>query len=417
MTALNVPATNNKLLDAIQAELPPLTATRLAEATKAIVQAKERGGKVVVVTGSGPNIHEGVTTLIAALISKEIVDGVLTSSAVIAHELAGSLDKVKRFPGAELGLALQEPMTYSKPPAGKYFLPRGEVFEITELTEQETDTISADFPVDREFLNRAGTIEGKVIIKAAGNMAYPMGPRTELLASTLLKTCKKKREPLEAVAGPGADPMTMIGAASTFGVPVLVSIPQMVGGGNVGICIGDSISIKERCERVARLLGGASVIVESALALAQEIHDGPFETYTGHGIWAPVTGTPTYTLRDKHLIRIDLDPALQAVWEKERAGGDVQKAIDDGKPKTKLFNVPFRMEMSGFARLERSTPIVGDIGALWPLLARGVAEGLGKRLDFTSYPQGTPEGQAMREWIVENVAFFDLARFNARTRG
>jgi len=416
MTCLNCPAPNNKLLDAIQAELPPQTATRLAEATKAIVQSKKHDGKVVVVTGSGPNIHEGVTTLVAGLIRQEIVDGVITSSAVIAHELAGALDKVKRFPGAGLGLALQEPMTYTKPPAGKYFLPRGEVFEITELTEEEVDTISADFPVDREFLKKARGIDGKIIIKAAGNMAYPMGPRTELLATTLLETCQKQREPLEAIAGPGADPMTMIGAASTRGVPVLVSIPQMVGGGNVGICIGDSISIKDRCERIARLLGGAAVIVESALALAQEIHDGPFETYTGHGIWAPFTGTTAYTLRDKHLIRIDLDPALQAVWEKEREGGDVQKAIDDGKPKTKLFNVPFRMEMSGFARLERSTPIIGDIGAIWPLLARGVAEGLGKRLEFTSYPQGTPQGQAMRDWIVENVSFFDLARLNTRAR-
>jgi hypothetical protein len=413
---MTAPPANNKLLDAIQAELPTTTATRLDEATKAIVQAKKHGGKVVVATGSGPNIHEGVTTLIAGMIRQEIVDGVITSSAVIAHELAGALDKVNRFPGGSLSFALQEPMTLSEPPAGKYFLPRGEVFEITELTEKEIDTISADFPVDKAFLKKASGIEGKVIIKAAGNMAYPMGPRTESLVSTLLKTCKKKREPLEAIAGLGADPMTMIGAASARSIPVLVSIPQMVGGGNVGICIGDSITIKDRCERVARLLGSASVIVESALALAQEIHDGPFETYTGHGIWSPVTGTPTYTLRDKHLIRIDLDPALQTVWEKEHAGGDVQRAIDDGKPKTKLFNVPFRMEMSGFARLEKSNPVIGDIGAIWPLLARGVAEGLGKRLEFTSYPQATPDGQAMREWIVENVSFFDFARLNAKTK-
>jgi hypothetical protein len=413
---MNAPATNNKQLDAIQAGLSPAITTRLEEAIKAIVNAKKKGGKVVVVTGSGPNIHEGITTLIAGLINQEIVDGVITSSAVVAHELAGALDKVKRFSGGNLGFSLQEPMSLREPPAGQYFLPRGEVFEITELTEKEIDTISADFPVDKALLKKANNIEGKVIIKAAGNMGYPMGPRTEALASVLIKICKKKREPLEAIAGPGADPMTMVGAASARGIPVLVSIPQMVGGGNVGICIGDSISIKDRCERIARLLGSASVIVESALALAQEIHDGPFETYTGHGIWGPVTGTPTYTLRDKHLIRIDLDPALQTVWEKEHAGGDVQRAIDDGKPKTKLFNVPFRMEMSGFARLEKSNPVIGDIGAIWPLLARGVAEGLGKRLDFTSYPQTTPDGQAMREWIVENVSFFDFARLNVKAR-
>ncbi len=51
---------------------------------------------MVVVTGSGPNLHEGVTTLIAELIHKGVVDGVVTSSAVVAHEMAGTLDRVKR---------------------------------------------------------------------------------------------------------------------------------------------------------------------------------------------------------------------------------------------------------------------------------------------------------------------------------
>ena len=29
----------------------------------------------------------------------------------------------------------------------------------------------------------------------------------------------------------------------------------------------------------------ADAVIESAVALTQEIHDGPFECYTGHGIW------------------------------------------------------------------------------------------------------------------------------------
>jgi hypothetical protein len=37
------------------------------------------------------------------------------------------------------------------------------------------------------------------------------------------------------------------------------------------------------------------------------------------------------------------------------------------------------------------------------VLACQVAEGLGIALDFVSHPQQTPEGQAMREWIVEQV--------------
>ena len=38
----------------------------------------------LVVVGSGPNLHEGVTTLIAELIRVGVVDGVTTSSAVVA---------------------------------------------------------------------------------------------------------------------------------------------------------------------------------------------------------------------------------------------------------------------------------------------------------------------------------------------
>jgi hypothetical protein len=81
----------------------------------------------------------------------------------------------------------------------------------------------------------------------------------------------------------------------------------------------------------------------------------------------------------------------------------VQEAINQGLPKTKLTGIPFRMEMSGFARLEGSLPVVGDIGVIWPVLACQVAEELGIELDFVSHPQQTAEGKAMREWIVEQV--------------
>jgi hypothetical protein len=61
------------------------------------------------------------------------------------------------------------------------------------------------------------------------------------------------------------------------------------------------------------------------------------------------------------------------------------------------------MEMSGYARLEQSVPIVGDIGVIWPILACRLEEALGITFDFMSYPQQTPEGETMRQWIVENV--------------
>src|SRR5712691_9991398 len=85
------------LIRRLHDSLPLTTQNHLAQAISKIVAAKERGGRVVVVTGSGPNIHEGVTTQIAELIRKGLVDGVITSSAVIAHEMAGTLDRVKRI--------------------------------------------------------------------------------------------------------------------------------------------------------------------------------------------------------------------------------------------------------------------------------------------------------------------------------
>lgn len=366
------------------------TVSFLERAVQAILASKQRGGKVVVATGSGPNLHEGVTTLIAELMTKGVIDGVLTSSAVIAHEMAGTLDKVKRVDGRQVGF-------------GADLLPKGFTFELTELTESAIAPLRHEMELDDELMARCRQVEGKVIIKAAGNMAYPMGLRTERLAREILSLAHAYGLPFETVAGWGADERTMIGAGARRGLPVLVSVPQLVGGGAVGLAIADSSTITQRSMRVAEVLASADVIIESAVALTQEIHDGPFETYTGHGIWATWDGYKTYSLADKTLVRIDLDPNLKQAWLAERQSQTVQEAINQGLPKTKLTGIPFRMEMSGFARLEGSLPLVGDIGVIWPVLACQVAEGLGIELDFVSHPQQTPEGQAMREWIVEQV--------------
>jgi len=61
------------------------------------------------------------------------------------------------------------------------------------------------------------------------------------------------------------------------------------------------------------------------------------------------------------------------------------------------------MEMSGFARLKNSIPIVGDIGSIWPIMAYLLEAELDLKLDFISYPQQSPEGQEMRKWIVDNI--------------
>jgi hypothetical protein len=237
-----------------------------------------------------------------------------------------------------------------------------------------------------------------------------MGLRTERLAREAEEIAKQLGSTLEYVAGLGADPMTMIGAGARRNVPVIVSIPQLVGGGSVGLAIGDAISITRRARLIADMLHRADVIIESAIALAQEIHDGPFETYTGHGLWAAWSGQSTYSLEGKCLVRIDLDPNLEAAWRQERQGAEVQKAVNLGLPKTKLTGIPFRMEMSGFARLEGSIPVTADIGVAWPVAAVALENELDLKLDFISAPQETDQGKLMREWIATSVVSVDRRR-------
>lgn len=382
--------TNKHVFDALEAQLDSTGRERLGAAVDRIVAAKERGGKVVVVTGSGPNVHEGVTTLVSELMRAGIVDGVTTSSAVVSHEMGGVLDKVKRADGRALGL---EPR----------LLPKGDTFELTLLDDDDLRRIGESMAIDFELIERIRRAPGDTIIKAAGNLGYPMGLYLERLSENVLELARARRASFEEIAGAAADERTMIGRGARMGLPVLVTIPQLIGGGAVGLAVGDSLGIRERAKRIARMLGSADVIVESAVALTQEIHDGPFEMHTGHGLWAAWDGKDTYSLEGKSLIRIDLDPALEMAWQAQRQGSAVQEAIDKGLPKTKLFKIPFRMEMSGFARLDGSLAVTGDIGVVWPLLAVRVAERLGVALEFVSYPQQSPEGQAMREWIVNEI--------------
>ncbi len=392
------------ILDSIAARLSDETLEHIEEVVERIVEVKERGGKVAVVTGSGPNVHEGVTTLIATLMNAGIVDGVSTSSAVVAHEMGGALDKVKRCPGKPLGV-----------PA--HLLPRGDEFELSIISDELLDTICDYMPLDLDLIDVLRATEGKTIIKAAGNLGYPMGLYLEHLSDEIMMLARASGRSFEEVAGMGADSRTMIGAGARRGLPVLVTIPQLVGGGAIGLNIGDSISLRERASRLARMLDEADVIIESAVALTQEIHDGPLETHTGHGMWSGWMGHYTYSLEGKTLVRIDLDPALAQVCRAEKSGGEVQRAIAEGLPKTKLFKVPFRMEMSGFARHPGSIPVIGDIGVVWPLLAHRISSRLGIALDFMSYPQDTDAGKAMREFIVREVAPLDRAKMVEATRG
>jgi len=391
------------VIDTMYRSLVAKTRTRVDQGVKAIVEAKERGGKVVAVVGSGPNIHEGVTTLIAELMHKKIIDGVSTSSAVIGHEMAGALEKVKRIDGRAFGFDPDK-------------LPCDGQFEVSLISEKLLEAYQREVFIDIPLYRRMRRAKGNTIIKVAGNMAYPTGLRTERLARDVLALSKRCGLPFEQVAGYGADPYTMLGAGAQNQLPVLVTVPQLVGGGEVGLCIGDAIPITDRCQRMANLLAGADVIIESALALSQEIHDGPFERFTGHGVWADWEGGWTYSLKDKKILRIDLDANLETAWKKERSSGMVSGAVDKGLPKSISMHIPFRMEMSGFARIPGSLPIVGDIGEIWPIMATKVADTLGVKLDLMSYKQSLPAGQSFREWIVRNVKPVDRDRMFAEMK-
>jgi hypothetical protein len=83
-----------------------------------------------------------------------LVDGVTTSSAVVAHEMGGTLDKVKRCLGADVGVAAE-------------FLPKGGEFELTLLTDLLLDEIQTVIPVEHTLIERLLAAPGKTIIKAA----------------------------------------------------------------------------------------------------------------------------------------------------------------------------------------------------------------------------------------------------------
>ena len=383
-------------LEYFKSQLDASSREVLAQAVKSIVEVKKRGGKITVVTGSGPNIHEGVTTLIAELIRVGIIDGVTEGSMPIIGDI-GKVWPVLAYEAAkELDIKLD-------------FLSSSQ--DTQEGQAMRDWIVEAVKPLDEDLLARGKKLKvHSNIIKAAGNMAYPMGLRGERIALEILNLAKIYGLPFEQVAGWGCDEHTMLGAAD---IPVLVTIPQLVGGGAVGMSIGDSISVSNRSMRISRMLAQSDIIIESAVALTQEIHDGPFECYTGHGIWAAHSGQSVYNLKSKKLIRIDLDENLRKCVELNNL---VQEAIDKGLPKTKAAKIPFRMEMSAFARHEGSMPIIGDIGKVWPVLAYEAAKELDIKLDFLSSSQDTQEGQAMRDWIVEAVKPLDLNKMRDRAR-
>ncbi len=384
-------------VEAFSRQAPPEVARAVDRVAAEWARLKQAGGRVVAATGSGPHLHEGVTCLVAGLIQTGLIDGVLTSAAVVAHETAGTLERIKRTDGRDVGWP------------GR-LLPADGMVEFSLADEATWAVFQAELDLDMDLVTALKEAPGTEIIKVAGNLAYPSGLRAEQLAREACPLSQKRGEPLELTLGRGADPLTMIGAGAAAGVPVVVTTPQLVGGGAVGLALAESIPATVRSRQVAQILDQADLVIESGLALAQEIHDGPFETFTGHGLWAGFRGEPTFSLGDKQFVRIDLDPTLEAVVNAQREKAAVTEAIHQGRPKAKTMDVPFRMEMSGFARLPGASLIRADLGMVWPLLALEVSRRLEVELPFYSLPQETPAGGRMRAWIAQNVRPVDRDR-------
>ena len=152
---------NRELIERFYGELDERSKEALDAAVEKVVAVKKGGGKVAVVTGSGPNLHEGVTTLIAELIEKGVVDGVTTSSAVVNHEMGGALDRVKMCDASQFGLDEMK-------------MPRGNVFEFTDMSDEELAELSGEMILDGELLAKRGEAEGHMVIKAAANMALSL---------------------------------------------------------------------------------------------------------------------------------------------------------------------------------------------------------------------------------------------------
>ncbi|OQY43386.1 MAG: hypothetical protein B6240_12530, partial [Desulfobacteraceae bacterium 4572_87] len=160
-------------IDSLYTSLPDDTRARVDQAIDTLVETKKNNGRIVAVVGSGPNIHEGVTTLIAEMIHKGIIDGVSTSSAVVSHEMAGALEKVKRVDGEALGIDAD-------------LLPVDGRVEVSLLGVEQLHALENEIPLDMELYRRMIGARGDVITKVAGNMAYPTGLRTERLARDVL---------------------------------------------------------------------------------------------------------------------------------------------------------------------------------------------------------------------------------------
>ena len=249
------------------------------------------------------------------------------------------------------------------------------------------------------------------IIKVAGNLAYPTGPWLEDAALRLFACGRKNR---------GAAWRRWLARAATLS-PCWERRPGQKGaslpgdGAPAGGRRSGGPGHRGQYNHQPPFRAGGPrpwirriLIIESGLALAQEIHDGPFELFTGHGLWARKRGEPTFSLRDKKVVRIDLDPHISNVsgnMQRQKAKA-VSQAIHTRQTKSRGPGAPLPhgvLRIRPHSRIH--VPITADLGMVWPLMAgRAAASGLGVRsgrLCVTN--KGTGLGESLREFIVQHV--------------
>ena len=78
----------------------------------------------------------------------------------------------------------------------------GNIVPAIEYYEKQ---LEEEMIIDTALIEKILALDGSTIIKAAGNMAYPLGLRTENLAKEILFIAKSKGIHFEIVAGAGAD--------------------------------------------------------------------------------------------------------------------------------------------------------------------------------------------------------------------
>ena len=66
-------------------------------------------------------------------------------------------------------------------------LPHGGAFELTEMTGPALARLGEELALDEGLIERLGQAQGRSVIKAAGNLGYPMGLHIERLAEVVLR--------------------------------------------------------------------------------------------------------------------------------------------------------------------------------------------------------------------------------------